>query len=346
MDMKIIPVLDSLTIKKRFDELKPYVDSLKNIDIPYNFRYKVYLAGYLANLHQKNIEECYYWLSKFEFSEISRDLFQESNNLFKVINKQIIASFDSERTSSENEIVIVYGNYPDWHQALPYSSKIFRHVSMFFDIVHDVVEYDPSWEFVDTIYILNMEERYDRFCDTLISLCSVKAPLHRIHHYKAKRDGNPVYVNATRNQVNIIKHFVESGKEHCMILEDDIVFIDDRNKFWNDLSQFSKRKYDYDICFLAISKFGPREELDDLLSRSRQFCTASSSFILQKSTALRVMQTANEGLEKLIQTGLSHLYSIDRYWCNLPNILFFKHKLGYQRPSWSSITNKINFNLD
>ena len=341
----ILSLLRTLDRHRQIGLIKFHTDLLKNADIPYDWRNSIYSIAYKANLYLKNIEDCQFWLSKFEFSDMG-PIYYASNNLFPILNKKIVASFDAKREPASDEMVIIYGNYPDWHHVLPHSYKVMRHASMFFDIKHDVVEYDPSWEFIQKIYILNLEDRRDRFSDTLLSLCSVKAPLHRIHHYKAKKNGLPPYVGATKNHVDVITDFVNSGNENCMILEDDIVFIDDTNKFWNSLSELSKRTYEYSMCFLAISKHGRREHFDDLLSISKQSCTTSSSYILQKSTAPRVLEVTNKGLEKMIETGDHHTYCIDRYWSLLPNIFYFRTKLAFQRPSYSNLTGQINFNLD
>lgn len=321
-------------------------NSIDPKQLPYHARSNIFNLIYIANFYVKNIERCQYWLSQFEFAEMNQNIYNNANFLFNILNKKVVASFDITREPLENEVVIVYGNYPDWHHALPYSSKILRHASLFFSIRHDVVEYDPSWEDISTIYVLNLEDRADRFSNTLLSLCSVKAPLHRIYHYKAKKDGLPPYVGATKNHVDVIKHFVESSKEKCLIIEDDIVFIDDHKCVWDSLRTLSSRKYDYMLCFLAISRIGERRPLDDLLSISKQECTTSSAYFLQKSTAASVLEVATEGLVLMQSTGDHHKHCIDRYWSKLSDIYFFKKKLAYQTPSYSSITQKVNFFLD
>jgi hypothetical protein len=121
-----------------------------------------------------------------------------------------VASFDASREPAEGEIVIVYGNYPDGHRALPSTRKMYRHVSLFSQVTHDVVESHPCWASVDVIYILNLEGRSDRFMETMASLARVAAPLQKVHHYQGKRD-LPPYVGATKNHVDVIKHFQESG---------------------------------------------------------------------------------------------------------------------------------------
>jgi len=321
-------------------------DQLNPLDINYHSRNLVFDIGYTANYYLGNIPRCEYWLKNFEFAEITSNIYNNSNYLFGILGKKIIASFDSEREPLDNEIVIVYGNYPDWHHALPHSSKIFRHASLFNQIKHDKIEYDSSWEDVDIIYILNLKERSDRFNDTLIALCSVKAPIHRIHHYKAEKDGLPPYVGATKNHVDVMKHFKESRKNNCLILEDDIVFIDDHKFISESLNKFFKQKYNYNICFLSLSKHGERQPYDDLLSITKQQCTTSAAYFLNKENIEIVLSVAEEGLLKMIETNDHHNFCIDRYWCKLPDLYFFKKKLIFQRPSFSNLTKQVNFHLD
>lgn len=342
----IIKLLDFLRSQDQFILIQHITNTISPLSINYHQRRNVFDTAYIANFYLNDIPKAQYWLSQFEFSELDSHIYSNSNYLFRRLGKKIIATFDYKREPSDNEIVIIYGNYPDWHHALPYSSKIYRHVSLFYQINHDIVEYHPSWESVDKIYILNLKERTDRYSDTLLALASVHAPLHRVYHYKVEKDGLPPYVGATKNHVDVMKHFQTSDAKTCLIVEDDIVFLDDKEHVWNNLTLFFERKYPYTITFLSISKIGERQPLDDLLSISKQQCTTSSAYFLTKETSHTVLDTANEGLRLMQETNNHHTYCIDRYWCKLPDLYFFKKKLVYQRPSFSNLTKSVNFHLD
>jgi hypothetical protein len=321
-------------------------DSIQLFNISYSIRSAIIDIAYNSNYYLKNIAKCQYWLSQYEFAELTHHSYVNSNYLFNIFEKKVVATFDYTRQPNENEIVIVYGNYPDWHHALPCTTKIYRHASLFFDIEHHVVEYDSSWEPIDTIYILNLKERSDRFNDTLLALCAVKAPIHRIHHYKAEKDGLPPYVGATKNHIDVMAHFKKSGKNKCLILEDDILFIDNHEFVWDSLNMFFSNEYKYNICFLSLSKIGERIPFDNLLSITKQQCTTSSAYFLNKDTINNVLEIASEGLQKMIETNDYNTFCIDRYWSKLPDLLFFKTKLVFQRPSFSNLTKSVNFHLD
>lgn len=330
----------------QFDIIQYISDSIDPFSIPFDKRTQFYDTCFVANYYLRNVERCQYWLSKYEFADMNQHIVNNSNYLFNILNKTIVATFDPKREPSESEMVIVYGAYPDWHLALPVSNKIFRHISLFHSTHHDVVEYDKVWEPIDVIYILNLEERVDRYYETLLTLASVHAPIHRVYHYKAQKDGLPPYVGATKNHVDVIDHFCKSSHQHCLILEDDFLFINDMDCVRKSLQELFSKLRDYTVCFLSLSKFGRREPHDELLGKSLQPCTTSSGYFLQKSTAHLVNEVVSEGFQKMTETNDHHTYCIDRYWSKLPSIVYFRKKLGFQRPSYSNLLRGVSAYLD
>jgi len=314
-------------------------------DIPMFERDLLYMAGYLANYYLKNYPKAQQWLAQYECAHITGHLYSNANYLLKALGKKVVAVFDASLVPNEDEIFVYYGNYPDSHLALPISNRIYRHASKFWDITHDEVRYHPSWEPVETIYVMNLEERYDRWCDVLMTLCAVQAPLHRIHHYKAQRDGTPVYAAATKNHLDVIRNFCSSGMKYALFLEDDFVFIDDRETVWSTLSKIWTHPTLYNILFLSMSKLGNRKIVDDLLTRCYVECTTSSGYILRNETAKTVLDTVEEGYANILQTNNGN-YCIDRYWCKLPDLYVTRPKLGFQRPSYSNILRTVSANLD
>lgn len=344
----LVDPVEQVRILQRYDQfsiIQFISDAVDPHSIPYEQRSDFYDTCFRANYYLNDVEKCKYWLSQYEFAEITPSIVYNSGFLFQRMNKTIVATFDESRVPTDNEIVIVYGTYPDWHLALPSSNKLFRHISMFDKMSHDVVEYDPVWDSIDTIYILNLEERVDRYYETLLSLAAVGAPLHRIHHYKAKRDGLPPYVGATKNHVDVVEHFCNSGKKHCLILEDDIQFID-KPSVVSAMRRLFSEPQDYNICFLSLSKYGRREPHNELLGKTFQACTTSSAYILQSSTAQSVYSILSDGLQKMMETGDHHTFCVDRYWSHLPNLMYFRKKLAFQRPSYSNLTRGVSAHLD
>jgi hypothetical protein len=299
---------------------------------------------YQNAVNSNDLEKAKYWLSKFEFIDPPFD--RHIPDLFRK-GKKVIATFDSTREPVEDELIVVYGNYPDWHYSMPFSSKMYRHITYFWDIIHDSVEYHPCWEKIDQIYIINLEKRRDRYVETLLELAKVQAPLHRMIHHKVVNNGENPTINCSRNNIHVINNFKESNKEFCLVLEDDFTFISDIQHVWKCLSLFFERTYDFEICLLATSKFHEKWEHDDLLTLSKQLCTCSSGYILSKNTVDSVLNICNEGFEKLeLNSEMAYDFAFDQYWRRLTKRFFFKKKLGFQRVSLSNIGHVINSNLD
>jgi len=255
-----------------------------------------------------------------------------------------------------DEIVIYFGNYADDYMALPQSNKIYIHViylEKFIKIV-DMFVYDECWNNIERIYIMTLEKEFERLTETLLQLCLMNAPLHKLYIYKAKKDVNMVdiYIGATNNHLHCLNHMLTTPNEHgksCLFLEDDFIFtsVIDDNK--TKLKTFFNRNYDYDICFLSASKYHKREDYDDLLILSKQICTTSSGYLINYKNIEKIYNIVKEGNELLKKTGDSNSYCIDRYWCKLCNdnkVFIFKNKLGFQKPSQSKITGAYNCNLD
>jgi hypothetical protein len=272
---------------------------------------------------------------------------------------KLIATTDTNRrpcADDPTEEIICIGNYPYGVWNLPGESRRICLPAMFYDILESlspVWEYDPCWERIDRIYVLNLEERVDRWVATLSELASMGAPLNRIYHYKAKKaeiaTKLEIYAGATKNHVDCAKDFVESGLGVCLVLEDDLQFCSDLRRNKETLAEFFRRQYDYDICMISYSKIGPIEPKDDLVFLSRQSCTTSSGYLLCKETAAKVHGVLEEGLRKMRETGDYVTYCCDRYWAKIQcdgKFLLLRNKIGFQRVVYSNITGCNNLYLD
>jgi len=333
----------------QFALARRYIRDLDLMEIPYDHRCDTLLVLAQCGYYLNDLAMARRVYAAYEFADIRPLVIQQSSDLLHWMGR-VVASFDPAREPKDGEIVIVYGDYPDWHHGFPITNKLFRHPVFFRQVKHDVVESHPCWDSVDVVYVLNLETRSDRYMETLSSLARVAAPLHKIHHYKAQKDASmSAYAGATKNHLDVMVHFNQTPElKQCLVLEDDIVFTSDVSRVWTRVAEFFRRPYDYTLCFLAISRIGPREPFDDLLSRSRQGCTTSSAYFLRKPTSQEVQRVVQEGFDIIVK-GQDPNYTgvIDQYWCShLPLIHFFKDKLAYQRPALSNLVGAVVANLD
>lgn len=307
----------------------------------------------------KDLNVCLELCEGFEYITIDELIMTNSNRvleLAKELKYDIVATSDIERKPQEKEFVICYGQYPHSIECLPTKSQIlYRHPVYYSNVTHTKAEYNQCWEQVSTIYILNLEERRDRYLNILVELCRVQAPLDRIFHYKAQKTsytGNrtqDAYIGATNNHLDVVSHFIKSGNKHSLILEDDITFISDTNQIYKAITEFFSNPIGYDITFLAYSKYGPFKKYNDLLSLSYQSCTTSSAYLINSGTAHLIEECLNMGVEQMKLGQPAYIYCCDRFWACLQNrnkMFLFRRKLAFQAITHSDITSNINYAFD
>ncbi|MFI0435330.1 MAG: glycosyltransferase family 25 protein [Parachlamydiaceae bacterium] len=306
---------------------------------------------------QDQLEEARQLYRYFDCLLVDESVIQHSNELIEKLRrngKQIIATTDPAREAKHNELIIVYGNYHHAHNNLPYCDKIWRHPLYFKELIHSQIEYDPAWESIGVIYILNLEERKDRYQEILSELCRMKAPLHRIHHYKVKKEvvsGVQFFdglLSCTKNHRNIVADFLNGSYQTCLVLEDDVTFTADVEGNLKRLKTFFDRAYDYEVCLLNSSKNHEMKEYDDLLLLSYQECTTCSAYLLNRKGAEKVLVCFQEGYEKMIESR-NACYACDLCWTKLQKnhkFFLFKTKFGYQRCNYSSISGQTNCHFD
>jgi GR25 family glycosyltransferase involved in LPS biosynthesis len=317
-------------------------------------RYSIIYGLYQANYYTNNINGCIEILKLYRYTHVDDHLIKNSNWLIYRLGKKIIGTTDLTRIPNDNEIIVYYGNFYHSVDCLPISNKLYRHPKYFFHLRHDKIEYDDCWERINQIYILNLEEREDRYLEILIELCKMNAPLDRIYHYKAKKEiitgdkKTDTYYGAGKNHCDVMKRFIEEKYDNCLVLEDDFTFSSRIEEHKRDLKEFFKRNYDFDVCLLAASKYWDIKQYDDLLSLSYQACTTTAGYILNKRTVEKVLTVMEEGNRKYLETR-NEMYVCDQYWKIIQKdnkFFLFNLKMGYQRPNYSNITEKTVCQFD
>jgi len=313
---------------------------------------EVYQLTYPAYFNTNNLIGCMNIYKNFYKYDISNFDKTNSNFIYDLArrkNYSIIGTCDLSYEPHKKEIVIYFGSFPDDYMSLPQSNKIYKNVYYINKIKLDNFIYDKCWDNIDKIYIIGLENETDRYINTLYQLSLMNAPLNNVYRYCAKKDKDikNKYIGATKNHVDCIKDMIDNKYKTCLFLEDDFMFSSDFKFNKKSLEIFFKNNYNYNICFLSASKFHKREDFDNLLILSKQSCTTSSGYLLNSNTVSNVFNVVNEGYEKKKKNPSHHnIYCIDRYWSRLNNIFIFKRKLGYQMPSVSNITGKLNISLD
>jgi len=352
----IVDQLQWLSLQGQHDLMLKVVHDYGLNNCQYEIQLQVLDYCFIAYYYNKNLQGCMDVCNKFYKYEITshfKNNVKHFYHLARELKYNIIGTCDTSYLPDTNkEIVIYYGNYPDDYMSLPQSNRVYINTIYKDEIYVDEFKSDDCWKNIDKIFIMGLENEFERTNDTILQLALMNAPLNKIHLYKAKKDKeiSDVYIGATKNHLDCLNLMLDGNYETCLFLEDDFIFTSSIEENKKKLLLFMDRKYDYDICFLSASKYHKREEFDDLLILSKQICTTSSGYLVNKRNIKKVYDTVNEGYQLLLLNKTqSHIYCIDRYWSKLQSdnkVFIFKNKLGFQKPSRSNITGKLNCELD
>ncbi len=353
----IVEQLQWLSLQGQHDLILKVVSEYGLNNCVYEIQSQVLDYCFIAHFYMKSLVGCMDVCKQFYKYEITAHFKNNTRyfyDLARELKYRIIGTCDLSYLPNDNdkEIVIYYGNYPDDYMSLPQSQRIYINTIYKDHICVDEFKSADCWKMIDKIFIMGLENEFERTNDTILQLAIMNAPLNKIHLYKAKKDNelSDVYIGATKNHLDCLKIMMNEKYETCLFLEDDFIFTSSIEENKQQLLSFMKRKYDYDICFLSASKYHKREDFDDLLILSKQICTTSSGYLVNKKNIKKIYDTVNKGyLLLLANKEQSHLYCIDRYWTKLQvenKVFIFKNKLGFQKPSRSKITGKLNCELD
>jgi hypothetical protein len=362
-DFNLVEHIKWLMNEKQFKLIITTINDCNMATINTNNPHEILDYKYIAYYYTAQLKECMNIYKDFYKYDITEHIKNNSMHVYTLAKQngfKIIGTCNTLYEPKLNEIVVYFGNYADDYMSLPQSNKIYKHVIFLNDFVDKILDnfvYDECWNDIERIYIMTLENDFERLTETLLQLCLMNAPLHKLYIYKATKDVNliDVYIGATNNHLHCLHHMLTTptstpnSNKSCLFLEDDFIFTSLISDNKSKLKTFFNRSYEYDICFLSASKYHNREEYDDLLILSKQICTTSSGYMINYKNIEKIYNIVYEGNELLKKTGDSNKYCIDRYWCKLCDdnkVFIFKNKLGFQKPSNSKITGMVNSNLD
>jgi GR25 family glycosyltransferase involved in LPS biosynthesis len=271
------------------------------------------------------------------------------------LGKTVVGTYDDSRLPNDNEIVIIIGDYPVGEQSLVKNNPIRLNYRWSLDIKYDKFEGDKAWNKLDTVYIINSDDRPDRLFEMLKEMRRANIPLNKVYRQPAifcNKTGN-YYIDGNAGcsmaHIEILKRIINNVERHSLIFEDDFTFSDPIQKNISQVDEFFKRCYDYDVLLFATSAIGEIKPLDDILSFSHQPCTTMSGYTISLRGAIKILPLFEESLAKLIETWDFNTYSCDRYWSKIQEdrkMFVLNNKMGYQRPAYSHTSKQIIYNLD
>ena len=202
-------------------------------------------------------------------------------------------------------------------------------------------------EYIDTFYFINLDRRPDRLKQIMSELEKMEIPKENLIRVQGF-DNKIGILGCGKSHIQAVSHFIESGKERCMIFEDDFEFTETKEKVNEVLTNIFSSGVEID-CLMLAGKDNCVLAIDPTQNTVAQrvfFATCPSCYVLTKKYAPGLLNNLSEGAakqEKWINTfdEPENAFNNDYYWIYEQvsrNYYFTIPKLGRQRDSPSDIT--------
>jgi hypothetical protein len=201
------------------------------------------------------------------------------------------------------------------------------------------------FDIIDIIYFINLDQRPDRLKEIIGELAKINAPQEKIIRVAALKHKSGAY-GCSLSHIATVENFIASGKNRCLILEDDFEWTVTKEEIFESLS-YIFGKYPK-IDFLAISGLVHNViPTSDERIKKPIHLTTTSGYIVTRKFAPLLLENFKQGAALLLKSlsesdKIPQEYYLDEYWVNLQekHDFFIPTKmLGRQRLSYSDITN-------
>ena len=200
---------------------------------------------------------------------------------------------------------------------------------------------------IDTFYFINLDRRTDRLKQITGEFEKMEIPFQKIIRIQAFEHKIGIFA-CGKSHISAINHFIESGKNRCMIFEDDFEFTETKEKVNEVLKNIFSSGAEIDCLMLAgkdncVLSFDPTQ---NIVAQRIFFATCPSCYVLTKKYAPGLLNNLSEGAakqEKWINAfgEPENAFNNDYYWIyeQVSKLYYFTvPKLGKQRDSPSDIT--------
>lgn len=177
-----------------------------------------------------------------------------------------------------------------------------------------------SWDFFDQIFYINLPERTDRKASIEAELEKQKVPPEKITRIEAKSSINGAR-GCALSHILTLDHAKEHGYERFLVLEDDVVFLEEKNEVDAYIKRFSdfSQKRPWDIFFLGTNPHHLEDTVDPSIKRVL-VSSCAHAYALERRYIDRLRASfvkSYEALWKVTSFEESFFLAIDKLWTHL-----------------------------
>lgn len=212
---------------------------------------------------------------------------------------------------------------------------------------------NKGFDHFDIVYYINLNHRKDRLLQINDELSKINISKDKIHKIEAVFNSKSGALGCSKSHILVLEEFIKSGKEICLILEDDFEFNIDLSQACELLNKFFSTVRSFDVLMLGGKAWMVSDSNLSWLKKAH-YINNTHCYSVSKAFAPILLANFKEGASKLEHIVNSngddnHDYRLDMYWIRLqyPNNWFIINPaIGRQRESFSDIANQfINYNV-
>jgi len=140
----------------------------------------------------------------------------------------------------------------------------------------------------------------------------------------------------TQSHLAVLQMAKSRGWDHVLILEDDFMFIVDKEVVNTQLNAFFDLKIPYDVLMISHGII-KSEPFNDIVCRAVNVQTASGYLVHSRFYDV-LIQNLSEAVSQLVSTGQHWIYANDQYWKRLQPVsqwFCMNVRIGKQRSGYS-----------
>ena len=200
----------------------------------------------------------------------------------------------------------------------------------------------------DIVYYINLKHRKDRFEHINNELNKTNIDKNKINRIEGIYYEKFGILGCAKSHILALKSFINSGKENCIIFEDDFEFTKTQDQINNLINSFFNFNIDYDILMLSSNILNSVETEYSFLIKILNAQTLSG-YCVNKKFAPKILANYEESVRILEIIGYKvHQYCFDIFMKKLqPNNNWYclNPRIGKQIKSYSDIEKQIvNYN--
>ena len=199
---------------------------------------------------------------------------------------------------------------------------------------------EPVYDNIDIVYYINLNYRIDRKESFLNEMRKINFPEEKISRFSAVKNDRGE-IGCSRSHIEVLKQFINSNHNNCIIFEDDFIFKVSPEKVKSSFTQLFDNNVDYDVVMLSGNTINNTSTNLDFLLKVNN-CQTASGYMISKKFAQTLLDNFISGEQLLSSHDRSYypIYAIDQYWKILqPNSKWyiFNPSIGKQKGSYSDI---------